>query len=292
MLFVERAIKYWVLISLFALFIWITYFLIDSLRHFVNLSLGLQDWYVGKEWYFLPAFFGIIARFCGTVAGFVSTILLWSKTKNPYKVKNLVVASLVLEAFYHFLLLPSSWSLILRNYYFLGFAYILQAFFTTPFLTVLAIQLKNYYKSMRKRVLWKWCGYVSAGYVAALGINAVFRWLDMAVSEGVTFLFMGLGTLGFLNTMLLMPFAVSLATLGGYHLTIQKKSHAILLLGLALTMVGSHYVIYFFYSHFSGTLKFILLTDIWTIPFLGLGLSMVKSSIKTPEERHLKTMLK
>lgn len=284
---VERTTKYLVFVSLFALFIWVTYFLIDSLNHFVNLSLGLQDWYAGKEWYFFPAFLGIVMRFLGVVAGLVSAVLVWNETKSFFKVKNLVTAGLILEAMYHFSMLPSSWSLIIRNYHFLGFAYILQASLTTPSLTVLAIKLKGYPKPAHSGFPWKWCGYASASYIAALGINAIFRWFDMAVSEGVTFLFMGLGTLGFLNTLLLMPCAIGLATLGGYYLSIQKKSQATLLFGLASTAVGLHYVIYVFYSYFSGALKFALLTDVWTIPFLGLGLSMAKSSIEALEERRL-----
>ena len=46
--------------------------------------------------------------------------------------------------------------------------------------------------------------------------------------------------------------------------------------GLALTMVGLHYLIYLLYSYVGGMINFVLIVEVWAIPLLGLGVSIVR----------------
>jgi hypothetical protein len=280
MILAGRSVKFWIFVSLCALVLWTFYFLMDSFNHFLNLSLGLPDWYTGKEWYFLPAFLGIITRFCGEILGLASLMLTWKENKPFREIKSLVVGTLLLETTYQISLLPSSLSLTLRNYYFIGVAYILQVFFTAPFLTILAFKIKEHNESVEDSELLRWVGKAFAGYVAALGVNALSRWLDMLLSEGVTFLFKGLSLLGFLNTLIFMVLAIGLALLGTRRLGKQNKFNASFFVGLSLMSVGIHYMVYVVYSYFVGMLNLVLLIDVWTIPFLGLGLAIATSSRK------------
>jgi hypothetical protein len=45
-------------------------------------------------------------------------------------------------------------------------------------------------------------------------------------------------------------------------------------------MVGLHYIFFVVYSYFTNTLASALLLDVWTVPLFGLGLVLLKSSIK------------
>jgi hypothetical protein len=59
---IARNVKIWIFISLCTLLSWTFYYMADGLGHFVNIVRGLPDYYAGKEWYFVPAFLGIIGR--------------------------------------------------------------------------------------------------------------------------------------------------------------------------------------------------------------------------------------
>lgn len=281
--FFLRNTKSWIFISLLALFAWTTYFLIDGLEHFINITFGFSDWYTGKEWYFLPAFFGTLFRSLSVLIGLlVLSLVNIHKTKclvGRRGTRNLISAALILEGSYHILLAPSSYSLILRGYYFLGFAYLLQGFLLAPSLTILAVKLKKQDTCVGILVLSKLAGIAFVNYVIALSVNALCRWFEMTKLEGIAFLLTRLSCLGFFNTILLMPLAICLAVYGVYNFTtLDEGSKPFSCIGLSLSIVGVHYTVYLVYSYFSNALNFVLLTDIWTIPFCGLGFSIITSS--------------
>jgi len=48
---------------------------------------------------------------------------------------------------------------------------------------------------------------------------------------------------------------------------------------LSLAMVGLHYVIYLGYAFSVGDFDSAMQLDVWTLPFLGLGLSMLLTKV-------------
>jgi hypothetical protein len=75
-----------------------------------------------------------------------------------------------------------------------------------------------------------------------------------------------------------MALAVVFAVVWAFSL-IKKKEPMNRWLGLSLTMIGLHYTIYVITSYFLGTIKSVWLVEIWTIPVLGLGLTILLSRI-------------
>jgi len=277
---IDRNVKIWIFISLCALLLWTFYYLTDSLVHFINIVRGLPDFYTGKEWYFAPGFLGITGRFVGVALGLASAFLIWARGKPFSKVKNLVILSLVLEVLYSVSLLPSFWSLAIRGIYFLGAAYLLQAIFIVPFLSVLAVKVNGYVAGSVGSSFVKWAGLAFIGYVAALWANVFLRWIDMFSVGGLEFLLSGIIAIGFLDATILMSLALFLAIGSSYYFAKQRRRSALKLLGLSLTAVGLHYLIYLVYSYLAEALSLALLIDVWAIPLIGVGLAILRAGSK------------
>jgi hypothetical protein len=277
----NHKIKILITITLFSLLLWTTYWLIPSFHHFFNLILGLPDQYTNREWYFIPAHFGLILRFLGVLFGLLSTYFIWIKNKTFSKIKNMITASLLMEAAYHISLLPSFWSLFSTfRATTLGIAYFLQIIFTAPLLVTLAIKIhQNNIQDINPKIL-KWSTIAFGGYITALWINSIFRWIDMLLIEGVDFLTSGIRAIGFFDAVIFMSLAVIFAVIGAMYNENEIEVSARKWVGLSMVMVGLHYVIYLVYSYFVGALNFVLLVDIWTMPlfFLGLILLLIKPS--------------
>jgi hypothetical protein len=280
MIYVDRNVKIWIFISLCTLMLWTSYYMATSLPSFINITLGLPDFYTGKEWYFAPSFLGIAGRSAGVALGLASALLIWM-LKSPFsKVKNLVSLSLFLEVLYSVSLLPSFWSLIVRGIYFLGAAYLLQGIFVVPFLSILAVKVRGYVAGSAGSSFGKWAGLAFAGYVAALWVNVVFRWLDMFSVGGLDFLLSGIIAIGFLDATILMSLVLILAIGSSYYFAKQKWHSAAKWLGLALAALGLHYLIYLVYSYLADALSLAFLIDVWAIPLIGVGLAILRANSK------------
>ena len=280
MLHIDRHMKIWIFISLCTLILWTFYYTADGLTHFTKILLGLPDFYTGKEWYFVPSFIGIFGRSIGVTIGLSSALYIWIQEQPFSKIKNLVAICLVLEVLYSISLLPSFWSLTIRGIYFLGAAYLLQAVFIVPFLSILSIKVRSYVTGDMKSNFWKWAGLAFAGYVAALWVNVVLRWMDMLSGAGLDFLLSGITAMGFLDATILMSLALLLAVGSSYYFAKQRWNLAIKLFGLALTTLGLHYLIYILYSYLAEALSLALLIDVWAIPLLGVGLATLRAILK------------
>ena len=282
--------KVWVAVTLFSLFVWAVYWAIPGYGHFFNVVQGLPDDYVRMLGIvFWTAFIGQNALVVGAVFGLVSIYLVWGVSKSFVRVSGLVASALLLESAYYvgfvptaFLLLnPDSSRAIFRLPY-LGTAYLLQILFTVPFLIVLAVKVGTYSGPANKPGLLKWEGVAFAGLIGALWANAVLRWFDMLSGGGAAFLFTGIRGLGFFDAIILMSLAFILAVVGGYRLVQQKAVSAVNFLALSMAMVGLQYVIFLAYSYVVNVLASAFLIDVWTVPLLGLGLSLLITKAKRP----------
>lgn len=277
MISLSRITKALIVISLFSLLLWVIYWLIPSFTHFLNIILGLPDQYTGREWYFVPSHFGLIARFVAVTLGLAVSLSVWVRNMPFIRIRRLVAGALFLEAAYWLSLLPSSLSLITRSPSMatLGIAYLTQIVLAAPLLLVIATKVAYCNCEKEKASLWRWAGYAFLGYVGALWVNAVLRWVDMLLGEGFAFFGSGVRSLGFFDAVIFMSLAWAFAVAGAYCLSKQNMRLARKWVGLALAMVGLHYVIYLVYSSVVNALGYVLLVDVWSVPLLGLGISLL-----------------
>jgi hypothetical protein len=278
----KTIMKIWILATLCFLLFWIIRLIPDSLERFYNIVFVSSDYYnriVVGGWMYSLAAIGNVARFIGVIIGLVSLFLIWKSTKSFLNIRKLVATALSLESFYYATLIPSSiWLFALAEEstisYTLGISYLLQIIFTVPFLAVFAFKLIKHGESPINLQLLKWGGIAFAGYVLALWANTVLRWFDMVSTVGVQIFFTGLRLVGVLNAFIFMFLAVIFAIACAFSLTKQKKS-AKKWLGLSLTVIGLHYAIHAVILYSLGMINSIWLIDIWAIPLLGLGLTIL-----------------
>lgn len=288
MSFLNRYDKSWILISLCSLLVWVLYWLPSSIERFYNVIFVSVDYYsLGRFWIYMPAGIGMVARFIGVIIGLFCLVMIWKGPKSIFEVKKWVAIALVMEGVYYLSLFPSAVWLntgLFGAFDFgvtaLGVSYLLQVLFTVPFLFILASKVKNYDTS--GFVGWKWVGFAFAGYICALWSNSVLRWFDMVVNDGLEVFFSGITGVGALNAFIFMSLAVVFAIGCSIYLMKKNFTSGYRWLALSLTMVGLHYTIYVVYSYYVNTLNSIWLIDIWTIPLLGLGLTLLlKRNIST-----------
>jgi len=219
---------------------------------------------------------GLLARFAGVVLALTAGFLVWGggEVKSSRRVESLVEAALFLEGTYFVLLFPSGlWWLGSVN--FLGASYLLQAIMAGTMLMVLSFKVRGF--AGNSGVL-KWLGVAAVGYVGALWANVIFRWFDMIEVVGNIFLLGQEASWGFLGSLITMSLAVVFAVIGAYLLA-GNNGEAVWWFGLSLMMVGLHYVIYSAYAFSSGNLGLAMEKDVWTLPLLGLGASLLRIKV-------------
>jgi hypothetical protein len=287
MISVGRWVKVWVFVSLVSLLVWVIHWLLPSFGRFFSMDgtpwadvlrrSGLMFTVMELSWAV-----GTIARFFGVLVGIgVLVILVWKRNKGFYSVRKWVALALGIEAFYYGsvafpagLLMVGVGSSGALNNTSLGVAYLLQGLFTVPFLVILAVKVGRYEKSTEGFRSMGLVGLAFVGYVVALWANVVFRWVDMVAIQGFGFFSVGLRTVGALTAFILMSLALIFSVVGAYSLA-KRRGPALKWLGLALAMVGLYYLSYVVYSYYSNMLGWVWLVDIWTIPLLGLGITLL-----------------
>ncbi len=282
---VDRNVKVWIFITLCSLLFWIVYWIPAGLLRIsafvfgsnVNVFRYVDSLYIWME---LSASVGTIIRVIGVLIGLLLLFLLRSDGKGIFEAKNLLASALAVESFYYAMVgFPSGIYMMGSGYggqyRTLGVSFFLQFLFTTPFLAVLAVKVYRHEKGANGFQSWKWVAAAFVGYIAALCVNSVLKWFEMVSVEGIAVFPTGIRVPGALIAFVFMSLAVVFAAFGAFSLA-KKESSAITWLGLALVLVGLHYLAFVIFSYFSNTLKFAMLAEVWAIPLLGLGLSMLK----------------
>lgn len=236
---------------------------------------------------------GMLVRLVGVILGILSLFLVIWNTKKISEIKKWVVSALFLESVYHISLLPSGLFMVgvgsglgvdafARNMasILLGIDYILLVLFTAPFLLILAIELYKYEGGPNGFEAWKWVGVAFVGYIASLWVNSIIKWFDMVMAEGFSFFFTGIRSLGAINAFALMSLALIFSITGAFSLVKQDFSSAFKWLGITFVLVGLHFLVYAVYSYLVGMVGFLMLSEIWAIPLLGLGLTMLRTKIQ------------
>jgi len=289
--YIGHKVNTWIFITLCSLLGWITYWVPPGIYRFFSFDgtpweIAVQEYGLFFMVMELSAAVGMLLRFVGVFLAILAIKEfwphnVWNRNKSFFEVKNWVSSALVMEAIYYALLLPSGLLMVGFNSFrslssiLLGIDYLLMVFFTVPFLLILAI--KSYRSRIEGFKAWRWTAVTIVAYIVALWANSVFKWLDRIIVEGFTFFYEGMNALGALNSLVLMSLALIFSIIGAFSLAKQDLGSSFKWLGLAFTMVGLHYLVYVVYSYLVGMLGFLVIAEIWAIPLLGLGITMLRT---------------
>jgi len=111
------------------------------------------------------------------------------------------------------------------------------------------------------------------------------------VYRGIEGLFIENTYIGLANSAITLFLAVILAVAAAWPVLKNQRSPNLKWLGLSLTFLGLHFLIHILYTAYTGVLanaleyrlKFMLLSDVWPVAVLGLGLYLLR---RNNSEKH------
>jgi hypothetical protein len=272
-----KSVKFWVFVVLCSVFVYNLYYLINGLQFtwWTYTTLGGP----APNYYRTISSIGHTSRFIGLFLAIQAAYQVWVKGKTFSSVKSKVSAALILEAAYYVTFIPGTLNIInYGTFFFEGspvtlFAsiYFLQILLISPFLVILGLKVRN----TKETALLKWAGIACVGYITAIWVNITFRWLFTSFQDGIQFLLTGITGIGFLPSIFTSSLAIVFAILGAIKIS-KNIGKATKWFGLSAVMLGAHFVIYLIYNAYGGMLDFAILTEVWAVSFLGLGLSIIK----------------
>ncbi len=270
--------KFLVFASLCSLMIWVVFLRPADFDHLFNVILKKPDIFNGNLGMFISSFAGLFARFFAIILAMAVGFKIWGRDDFWAKmhVERLVEAALFLEGTYFILLFPSGLWWLGLGFNFLGLAFLLEAGIAGTALILLSFRVRDYGKDGK---ILKWVGIGGLAYIVAMWFNSVFRWFDQIVVIGSEFLMRGTTSWGFLVSLTAMSLAVVFAVPGAYFLA-KNKGESVKWFGLSLFMIGVYYVVYVAYSATSSNLDSAMQIDVWSLPFVGLGLSMLRMKVQ------------
>lgn len=283
--FFGRWVKVGAIISFLSLSLWAAYFVKSSYRIIYSLILEGQSRYIARQGIaFWAGATGYHTRFFAGLIGASTIGLLSNKLKDSNKVNKLLAIVVSLEALYFALLLP--YSQYMQSFPLMGrrlplvYSYVVQPVAAAPFLFFLGYKIWKYDGTPKTLNMWKWAGIAFTGYIIALWSNVILgRWFDMLYVEGTAFLESMIVSVGFFTSTILMTLAVAFAMIAAFLLFKQRRPKARMYVGIALFLVGLHYIFYTLYNFYVGmSFDWVMLIDVWAIPLLGLGIAIVVNS--------------
>jgi hypothetical protein len=220
-------------------------------------------------------------RFAGAIILFFAAYLAWGPKKLPFtSVKKYLAIAILFESIYWLAELPYNIQNVVngRSPMLLFVGFVIQILVAGPLLIVLSVKTWRY-KGGAKDNLVKWGCLAGVGYIFGMWANNMFKWFGMSGQRGLLDLFSGITTLGFLNTAITLTLSLALAISGSYLLFMKdKRKFARQLLGIAILLFGLYFALYIAYSWFApNAWKFVMLTEIWPFPLLGLGIGLLKN---------------
>jgi hypothetical protein len=205
---------------------------------------------------------------------------LINKQKKLGEIKNWITSALIMESLYYFLLLPVTLFILgvgttpftqdLRQNAMsmsLGVEYLLLVLFSAPFLLILAIKIYKSKLEMNVFQSWKWLSITLVGYVVSLWMNAlVSSYTRIGVEFGI--ILNGFGVMQTIFSLIRASFLVK-----------KNFSSAFIWIGFTFVTVGSYYLVYSINLIMTNNQASLNLAEIWTIPFIGLGLVLIKKGL-------------
>lgn len=277
MVFESRLVKAWMTISVASLFLYSFAQLLSSLigtgyslgfgafvQLFLFLSSGHSNWSTLFILGHAFAELGVIARFAGLTLALLVVYYVFVRGKTWTNVKQLMTFAVFLEGLFFLALLPTAPMLFEYGNGIFAASYFVQVLLTAPFLIVLSLKIRKSQVLFRD-LPWRFFGLAFLGYVAALWVNNISRWVFLASIMNVQFLLTGTPSIAFLNAAVLLSSGLAFA-LAGFVYLLKRGSNLLTMkyFALSLALVGTHFLIYLVYSVLAGALKSVMLVETWT----------------------------
>lgn len=289
-MFVEliRRNLFWLFLTLVSLLVWILRWIPESFVRFYNIVFISWDYYprvLVRGSMYTIATLGMVSRLLVVILGLYLIFIIWKKKTNLYSLKKTLAICIGLEGLYYASLIPSilylfalMFSLNSIFYGILGIGYLFHVALTFPILSVLAIKIYKSGKEKEGFLSHKLLGITFLGYIIALWANASFRWIGLAITQGLEILWIESNIILSWNSIILMSIGIIFGFFGAIFLSKNKKK-ALKYIGLSLTAVGLHYLIYLIYHIIIEDLISIWLIDLWAIAFIGIGISVLRQKV-------------
>lgn len=298
LVFESRLVRAWMLISVFSLFL---YGLVQLINSVIGAGYGfgfgsivalfglVPSEYLARNAIFLWGHvipeLGLIARFVGLTLALLTVCLVFARGKTWSDVKGKISLAVFLESLFFLGFLGTIPMLAQDGFVVFAVSYTIQVLLTAPLLWTLSLKVRK--GDVLSGQPLKFFGLAFVGYVAAIWVNNILRWVFMATIMGVQFLLTGTPSIAFLNAAVLLSSGLAFA-LAGFVYLLKRGSNllTVKLFALSLALVGTHFLIYLVYSVLAGALKSVMLVEIWTVPLLGLGLSIFFAVSKSKEQKN------
>ena len=222
---------------------------------------------------------GLIFRFVGSILALQVVNLVWRKQTHSFSNVSKKISKVVLmEIIYLISIVPNFFFITIVGTPVILISYIIQTFFTVPFLFILRRKINNNTENTFRLDVIKWMALTFVTYSAAIWVNHISRWFDMSLIGGIPMLLDAINPLGFFNAAILLSLAVMFAVIG----FIKVKQNGIFSkwFGASMTMMGLHFIILVIFYVLQNSLNVLYLFELWTIPLFGLGLSIIFNNKK------------
>ncbi len=291
-IFESHLVKAWLIISVLSLFLYGLIQLVNSVVgtgyslgfgafvELYNYLTGYSSWSVDFILGHVFAELGVFIRLAGLTLALLSVCLVFMFGKTWLDVKRKIALAVGFEGLFFIGLLGVVPMMMRDQYIIFAWSYGIQFVLTTPFLVALSLKIRRS-SSLIQGFTAKFLGLAFLGYVCAMWVNNILRWGFMASIMGIEFLFAGTTSVGFFSAAVFLTCALVFAAVGLF--SIMKHKAAMLtgkLFGLSLCMIGTYFTIYLIYSIIENALGSIMLVEIWALPLLGLGLSIIYAAAK------------
>ena len=250
---------------------------------FSNLSILLE-----VAFFILIGIGPLAIRFFGAINAVSAFYVIWRNgTTSISSVRGRIANALFCEGLYWSLFIPTI-AFVFANFtnlssitsQFLVLSYSLQILLIAPFLIALSLKFRGKAFDLdaiaRSRLVWT--AYIT--YVAALWANYTLRWSEVVVYRGLNGLLIESTYVGLFNSAITLLLALIFAIAASAPILKKRGGPVLKWLGLSLTFLGLHFLIHIVYTAYTGflvnavmyRLKLMMMSDVWPVAVLGLGL--------------------
>ena len=268
-------IKIWVPITLFSLLAHTLYWNLQTVEQTL---VNFPEPYLSNV---VPAA-GSVLRIIGIIVALLSVYLVWGPPAKSFAdIKGKVSIALFLEGVYYITFIPTAVFLVVQVSALQGVLYGLFTALMAPLLIILSLKVRASQGATSEDVL-RWAGAAGLGYIIALWVTTLTNWVDAVLIFGIQFITSGTTYVNFFNSVITLSFGLVFALLGLLPIINDGKSSLSTKrwCGLSLIMIGVYFTVYVLYAVLTNALNAALLGDIWLIPSLGIGASLLQMEMR------------
>jgi hypothetical protein len=218
--------------------------------------------------------FGLIFRLYGSILAVQIVNSIWIRKTQIFSDLSKKISKVILmEIIYLVSIIPNFFFITVVGTPVILYSYITQSLLTIPFLFILRRKIRTNSKKSFEPEVKKWIALTFVTYLGAIWVNHITRWFDMSLIGGIPMLLDALNPLGFFNVVIILSLSLILAIIG--FIKINNMGILSKLFGLSMVMLGLYFIILVIFYGLQNSLHVLYLFEVWTIPFFGLGLSII-----------------